>query len=480
MVKNDTITSATIELYGIPLDSNLKKTQEEMEDKIKSKFSGDVEAVVVVPNLTEAYKAYRIKIDCDNHLEHFHALNERDGKKHMVSTSCLCCKKEDAIDHYEKKRTDAQAEFTKLRADYENNTTEIAYVICKDEETAVKVLQTIEELEYSFGKKLAASPAPGMSNIYWENLNANRKASATKGCCLTILFFLIVFFVCTPTTFIGVIESVIGGFVGAFIGGFLPMICIAIYFEVLIPAVINLLVRLEKHHTIGSAKSSAMYKFLGFFSIELFYFPTIITSVFYAVIHGEDIGASLPPAIARMGLDFLSYLSGMAFLTLGFWLLQAGTLISRFIKDKTAVTDRDRAMAWATNPFDVPKNMALFLTIMIISMAYVNIAPLVTLMGAVYFNIRYFADKYNISTLFYFDFESKGETPKKALNFVLIAIFTFQLISGLMMMNLGHHGYSAVGAVYALIAVVLLFLGVCCAKRVFVDKDIQYSKDSVD
>ena len=398
----------------------------------------------------------------------------------MVSTSCCCCKKVDAIDYYEKKRADALEEFTKKRAEFENSTTEIAYVICKSEEDKVKVLETIADTEYSWDGKCVASEAPGMSNIFWENLDANRKASMSKGCCFTILFFFLVFFVCTPTTFIGIIESVLGGFVGSFLAAFLPMLAVVIYFDILIPAVINLLVRLERHHSMGSAKSSAMYKFLGFFSIELFYFPTIITSLFYAVMDGHNIAEVLPQSIAHMGIDFFHYLTGMAFLALGFWLLQAGTLFGRLFADKMAVTPRDHAMAWAQKPFDVPKFMALYLTIMIISMAYVTIAPIVTLMGAIYFNIRYFIDKYNISTLFYFDFESKGETPKKALNFVLIAIATFQIISGLFMLELKHDGYTVAGVVYTVIAITILTIGLCCATKVFTDKDVVYSSDSVD
>lgn len=140
---------------------------------------------------------------------------------------------------------------------------------------------------------------------------------------------------------------------------------------------------------------------------------------------GGNIAEELPISISKLGLNFLVYLTGMAFITMGSWLLRAGTLFKRLFKAKMAVTERDHAMAWAQDPFETPKYQAMYLTIMIISMAYVNIAPLVTLMGAIYFNIRYFVDKYNISTLYYFDFESKGETPKKALKFVLIAIATF-------------------------------------------------------
>ena len=82
-------------------------------------------------------------------------------------------------------------------------------------------------------------------------------------------------------------------------------------------------------------------------------------------------------------------------------------------------------MAWANRPFDVPYYQAWYLVICMISFCYVTVSPIVTLCGAVYMNLRYEADKYNIATLFYFDFESKGVTPRKAISFILICMFFF-------------------------------------------------------
>jgi cytochrome bd-type quinol oxidase subunit 2 len=160
----------------------------------------------------------------------------------------------------------------------------------------MKTLETIAEVQYSFGK-CVASAATNPENVFWSNLNANRRASAIKGCCLTIIFFILCFFLFTPTTFIALVESVLGGIAGAFVGSFLPMLCVIIYMEVIIPAIINLLVRLEKHHTKGSAISSAMFKYLIFFSCHVFYFPFVITPIINTVVDGDDFVDSLPVKI---------------------------------------------------------------------------------------------------------------------------------------------------------------------------------------
>jgi hypothetical protein len=171
----------------------------------------------------------------------------------------------------------------------------------------------------------------------------------------------------------------------------------------------------------------------------------------------------------------------MSFLALGSWLLRAGLYFVRTLNAKMAYTDRDKALAWATTPFDVPKEMAKYLTVMIVAFAYVIISPLTCLLGAFYFNMRYFIDKYNICCVFYFDFESKGATAKYALSFVLIAICTFQVIGGLMIMQVGHDAYFAVGAIIIVIGIVLLILGLCAQEKLFKDKEPPvYNTDSIN
>lgn len=60
MVENDDETSATIELYGLPVDSDLVKTQNDIEAKVMEKYGQEVARVLVTPNLSEAYKEWRI------------------------------------------------------------------------------------------------------------------------------------------------------------------------------------------------------------------------------------------------------------------------------------------------------------------------------------------------------------------------------------------------------------------------------------
>jgi len=272
---------------------------------------------------------------------------------------------------------------------------------------------------------LMAEPATTPTNILWENLDADRKAGAAKGCCLTVFFFILAFFLFTPSFFVAIITFLIGGIAGAILGGFLPIILIAVYTTVLIPMIIYKLVDLERHHTKGAYVNSAMVKFLLFFAGEIFLLPTIVQPLILAVVEGGDLRHAIPSMLSYMGLQFGLFIGLMSFAWMGFWLLQIPLLIVRMLNAKLACTPRSEAMAWANRPFDVPYYQAWYLVVTMIAFSYVTIAPVVTLIGAIYMNQRYWVDKYNICTLFYFDFESKGLTPRKAVSFILICMFFF-------------------------------------------------------
>lgn len=106
---------------------------------------------------------------------------------------------------------------------------------------------------------------------------------------MTIFFFILVFFLFTPSVFIGIVTFLIGGIAGAIVGGYLPVILVAIYTSVLIPIIIKALVRAEKRHTKGAVVNSEMLKFLLFFSGQMFVLPVIVQPLLMAVVEGGNL-----------------------------------------------------------------------------------------------------------------------------------------------------------------------------------------------
>ena len=298
-----------------------------------------------------------------------------------------------------------------------------------------------------------------------------------KGCCFTIIFFFVAFFLFTPTSFINLVADLLPAFIGDLIGKYLPSLLFIVYMSVIIPMIIRLLVKTEKHHTIGSSENSTMNKFLIFFSMNVFLFPTIVTPIIDTVIYGGDFGSDFAHAVADMGNFFLIYLTTMLFIQNGFNLLQVGRLIGSKLAERDATTRREEILAWSNVPFDVSYNSATHLTVMIVAFSYVVTAPLCCIVGALYYNLRYFIDKYNICCLFYIPFESRGETPKSALRFVILTVCMFQLLSSLILMSI-NRPFLIIGAALALVAVIICIILLCFEDRFYRDETRVFSTET--
>lgn len=131
-------------------------------------------------------------------------------------------------------------------------------------------------------------------------------------------------------------------------------------------------------------------------------------------------------------------------------------------------------------PFDIAYNSATYLTVMIIAFSYVITSPLTCVLGAVYFNIRYFIDKYNILCLFYVDYESKCQTAKYSLRFLILSVAMFQIFTSCMLMSVATISYVIVGAVLCGISFVALIVLLCCEGMIYRDEHRVYSTEIVD
>ena len=106
-------------------------------------------------------------------------------------------------------------------------------------------------------------PAPSYHEIKWENLDVNQKSVRYKRCCITTIFVVVFLFLLTPSAFLvfagkalsaaGVPEVISG-----LIGGYLPTILLVIYMSVILPMVINFLVKVEKHSNLTEETLSAL------------------------------------------------------------------------------------------------------------------------------------------------------------------------------------------------------------------------------
>jgi hypothetical protein len=75
------------------------------------------------------------------------------------------------------------------------------------------------------------------------------------------------------------------------------------------------------------------------------------------------------------------------------------------IEDQSTKTEKFRDMY----SFDIAFNIAINQTVYTVTFIYAIISPMICLLGAAYFCIKYTIDKYNLTVLYPKDYESNGE-----------------------------------------------------------------------
>ena len=78
--------------------------------------------------------------------------------------------------------------------------------------------------------------------------------------------------------------------------------------------------------------------------------------------------------------------------------------------------------------FEVSFAMAFNMVIFIIVFVYSLITPIITLVGALYFTIKYFVDKYNLTHVYPKNYDSKGQLGIKISQYNHFSIYFIQLI----------------------------------------------------
>lgn len=81
------------------------------------------------------------------------------------------------------------------------------------------------------------------------------------------------------------------------------------------------------------------------------------------------------------------------------------------------------------NYFDFGYNYAYILLIVLILMSFLTSLPLFSILGFIFFRIKYYTDKYNLSFIFSVEFDSGGKLSMKCLYITFLLFIIFQIIS---------------------------------------------------
>lgn len=105
--------------------------------------------------------------------------------------------------------------------------------------------------------------------------------------------------------------------------------------------------------------------------------------------------------------------------------------------------------------FNIAFNMVIYLTIFLYSL----ISPIIVLIGALYFTIKYYVDKYNLTVLYPKNYDSKGQLSNRIIQLAYFSIYFIQvLMYVLFTLTLKQDSFQSAIIIFGIFQVLITFL----------------------
>jgi hypothetical protein len=316
-------------------------------------------------------------------------------------------------------------------------------------------------------RKWHVSFASGGDNVLWECLAPSGCTLTFKRVLLNVIFFLVAFIFMTPTGFLQYIKLIFGSFASGsavgFIEQFLPTICMFIYMDILLPFFIEKLVKFEQHRTHSEARISAMRKYTFFFVVYLYLVPLIGFQIveLIDVLNSGDTGSLLTKMESRFtktGLFFFIYMIHMTFLKNGGLLLSAGIFVSRKLGERKALLPATKARAYWTAEFNIPRDMAMTLVCVLMSLSFSIIMPIIVPMCALFLLGKTAVQKYNLLTINYINPTTRGQLVFGAIISFLVCILALQWLTCFVLIITNFASWIALGSIVAVSTILQIII----------------------
>ena len=429
--------------------------------------------VVVPPNLANAawkFKAVPPFRNRSAELEQYYLLNPEAPKK-----TTGCCKKTDELETCKQKEADLMKqvrEAAKVDAKVINSGT--AFVVASHKSEALVLYDQIRAGKVQapdlLPQKWKVNFACGADNVLWECLAPTGCSLTFKRVLLNVIFILVAFIFMTPTGFLQYISLIFGSFASGsavgFIEQFLPTLCMFLYMEILLPFFIEKLVKYEQHRTHSGSRVSAMRKYILFFIVYLYLIPLIgfqIIELIDVVTSGDSgkLLTKMESRFTKTGLFFFIYLIHATLIKNGSLLLSAGILISRKLGERKALLPATKAKAYWTVEFNIPRDMAMTLVCVVMSLSFAVIMPIIVPMCALFLLGKTAVQKYNLLTVNYVSPNTHGKLVFGAIIGFLLAIMALQWLTCFVLIITNFTSWIVLGAILAcstIIQIVVFFV----------------------
>lgn len=428
--------------------------------------------VVVPQNLADAYWKFK---DVKPIRSRRQELEEYYLGPDVPKKTTGCCKKKDELEVCKQKEEELMKKVqAAAHVDAKVINSGTAFVVTGSKVEALALYDQLRagkipdpELQ---SRKWRVSFASGADNVLWECLAPTGCTLTFKRVLLNVIFFLVAFIFMTPTGFLQYIKLIFGSFASGsavgFIEQYLPTICMFIYMDILLPFFIEKLVKFEQHRTHSEARISAMRKYTFFFVVYLYLVPLIGFQIveLIDVLNSGDTGSLLTKMESRFtktGLFFFIYMIHMTFLKNGGLLLSAGIFVSRKLGERKALLPATKARAYWTAEFNIPRDMAMTLVCVLMSLSFSIIMPIIVPMCALFLLGKTAVQKYNLLTINYINPTTRGQLVFGAIISFLVCILALQWLTCFVLIITNFASWIALGSIVAvstILQIVIFFV----------------------
>lgn len=434
------INKYTLEIKGLPLNINPKDAAIEVKEIFAEQFPDDILSVYVPPNLAKAYGLHLELQEAKKELMHYHDYlkhkNERATfREHFFSS------KRDAIEYFQEKVDRLTKE---MMIEYELKKGEccgFAFVLCKTPASTFDIMKTFQRTSTFMNcEKWRIHKAPAPGEINWQNVTVHKKSIWIVRVALFLMFFIFFFLLVTPAAILQILVEIFkflgfGNITKGVFSQFLPSLILLLYQSAIVRHTVLSIVQREELPNKSEETVSALFKYLLVMITYTFIVPLVGLQV-YALITDTFVGdfeetkSGITNQAGYSGLFFTIFIMQLTFLKCGSDLLQIPKYVRVFFRQRRAVNERERLMAYEAYEFRWAYEYGVSLNAFVIILSFSVVYPLILPFGALFYVARYFTAKYNLLCFYCTVKTTTGHRiPKMVVSSILVAILIFQIFT---------------------------------------------------
>jgi calcium permeable stress-gated cation channel len=443
----------TVLVESIPED---KQQDEKLLQYFNQLFPGTVDSACVTKDLRDLPKLVNQREATRNNLEDAYAVKEMTGENPTHVAVSLDVehlqgfnlgRTVDSIEHYEKELELLEQQVSEqMEKGFEPLEAGVGFVTFNDSATANSAKQLLLSADSSL---FQVSRAPEPRDIYWPNMLykkespiINFRSIAMQGATalLTLLGAAPVVMIASLTK----IEKLASGVpfmkpildspaTLAYLQGLVPTVALAC-FMYLLPIILSIMAKFEGIKTISRIEKKVSIRFLWFQVINVLLVSSVagsIWSVIREIVNKPKlITRLLASSLPNTFFFFTSYVMLLAFSLYPIELLSVSALLGQQAKMRLMnLGKRKRREALKPLPpaYGYPRTYSGALLVMIISMVFSSIAPMILPFSILFFGIGWFVVRYLSMYMWHNAYESGGNMWGNVVTAITVGLVIYQL-----------------------------------------------------